>query len=700
VTIPDSVSSIGDGAFYGCTSLTYVLFMGIPPELGEYVFNGVYATVYYLNGTPGWTDTFGERPAAPFPFDFTLANGQITIDAYTGSGTASVQIPAAIAGYPVTAIGDAAFYGQTDMTAVHIPDSVASIGFAAFAGCTGLQTVVLGSSVAVVGNWAFYGCTSLASVYARGNAPVLGTSVFTSAPATVYHLPGTAGWGDTFGGCPAVLLPYAYSTTVRINAFPGESATIRIDAYLGDSATVEIPATIEGLSVTAIGDSAFENCTSLVSVTIPDSVRSIGDAAFFNCPLLADVTLHSSYLEFIGDWAFAGCESLALIILPNIQHIGDYAFAFCPALSEVYLDSYAVPTVGTGAFDWTAATIYYRANRDGWEATFAGRPTSPMLYSFRFIDGNATITGYFGSDTNAIAIPSTIAGRPVTTIGHGAFYGCISLTAVTIPHSVTSIGDSAFQFCFSLSSVTIPGSVTSIGEDAFVNCDALTSVYIPDSVTSIGDCAFSYCHGLTAINVDSGSPAYASVDGILYNKSHTMLIQCPGGKTGSYTIPECVTTIGSYAFSSCTALTSITIPDSVTSIGYSAFEYCTALTSVFFKGNEPCREEYDVFFEAANVTIYYLPDSTGWSTTFSGRPALLWNPVVQNDSAFGFAPDGFGFNISGTANIPVVVEACTNLSCAVWVPVTNATLDTYGELYFTDPSSASHPARFYRIVGP
>ena len=171
-----------------------------------------------------------------------------------------------------------------------------------------------------------------------------------------------------------------------------------------------------------------------------------------------------------------------------------------------------------------------------------------------------------------ITVPDTYNGKAVTSIGSEAFYDCGSLTSVTIPDSVTSIGNYAFCDCWFLTSVTIPDSVTSIGGSAFYNCNSLTSITIPDSVTSIGNRAFSLCDNLTSITVDENNQYYKSIDGNLYTKDGTTLVQYAiGKKDTSFVIPDSVTTIGERAFSHCDSLTSITIPDSVTSIGRYAF---------------------------------------------------------------------------------------------------------------------------------
>jgi len=252
-------------------------------------------------------------------------------------------------------------------------------------------------------------------------------------------------------------------------------------------------------------------------------------------------------------------------------------------------------------------------------------------------DNTITITGYTGPPW-AIAIPTNINGLTVTGIGQYAFDGNASLTSVTIPDGVTSIGNGAFYECASLTSVTIPCSVTNIGYEALYGCTSLTNATIPGSVTSI---------------------TRAALEG-------------------------------------CTSLTSVTIPDGVTNIGSSAFSYCTSLTGVFFIGNMPSADSSVFANDSSNPVIYYLPGTTGWSSPFAGRQALLWNPQIQ---AMGVNMNQFEFSITGTPYIPVVVEVCTNLANPVWNRLMNATLSD-GFNYFLDSQWTNYPVRFYRISSP
>jgi hypothetical protein len=163
-------------------------------------------------------------------------------------------------------------------------------------------------------------------------------------------------------------------------------------------------------------------------------------------------------------------------------------------------------------------------------------------FTFTTNNGALTITGYTGPGGD-VTIPDTTNGMPVTSIGNSAFYGQTSPTSVAIPNSVTNIGSYAFYYCTSLISITIPNSVTNIGSSAFASCTSLN-----------------------AITVDVLSTAYSSLDGVLFNKGTNTLIQCPGGKAGSYTVPNGVTNIGFRAFNSCISLTSVTIGNGVTRI--------------------------------------------------------------------------------------------------------------------------------------
>ncbi len=251
----------------------------------------------------------------------------------------------------------------------------------------------------------------------------------------------------------------------------------------------------------------------------------------------------------------------------------------------------------------------------------------------------------------------------VTSIGNSAFDECYSLTNVVIPNSVTSMGDNVFNNC-GLKSVTIGNSITNLGNDAFRLCTKLTSVTIPYSVTNIGGEAFFCCSKLTSV-----------------------------------TIGNSVTSIGPFAFYNCYSLTSVTIGNSVTYIGGFAFYNCDSLTNIYFRGNAPGAGFDTMIFDGnAQATMYYLSGTTGWHSPFDGRPAVLWNPQAQTSGAsFGVKTNRFGFNLTGSSGLVIVVEASTNL--LNWVPVATNTL-AGSTAFFSDPQWTNYPGRFYRLRSP
>ena len=198
-----------------------------------------------------------------------------------------------------------------------------------------------------------------------------------------------------------------------------------------------------------------------------------------------------------------------------------------------------------------------------------------------------------------IVIHAEIEGKPVTSIGHGAFIDCTALTSIAIPDSVTSIGNSAFKNCISLTSVTIPDSMTDIGFSAFCNCSSLRSITVPNGVTSIGGSAFLGCNALTDITIPDG---VTSIENGVFS-------DC--GSLTNVTIPEGVTSIGNSSFKNCNALRSITIPDSVTSIGQEAFENCVSLTSIMIPGGAISIGNY-AFENCSALTSVTIPNGVTW----------------------------------------------------------------------------------------
>ncbi|MEE3400558.1 MAG: leucine-rich repeat domain-containing protein [Methanomethylophilus sp.] len=351
-------------------------------------------------------------------------------------------------------------------------------------------------------------------------------------------------------------------------------------SYRNDVQTLSL-----GSGITSIGNYAFYDFDSIVSVTIPDSVTVIGEFAFSDCASLTSVDIGSG-VKTIGDSAFSDCTALASLVIPDnvetiergafydcisllsvtvgrgITSIGDYAFLMDSCLFEVInLNEDITVTAGSPEIsikvtdsDGTASVSTSKACL-GAHAKIVKTETgesSVKTTDDGFIYGisEETVTGSDGAETTVevctlirytgtatdLTIPDTLGGLSVTRIGDGAFLECDSLVSVVIPDSVTSIGTRAFSGCFSLKSIIIPNGVTCIEYGTFSHCLSLVSVVIPDSVTSIGDGTFSECESLASV-----------------------------------TLPNSIDYIGEEAFSYCSSLVSIVIPDSVTAIREASF---------------------------------------------------------------------------------------------------------------------------------
>ncbi len=297
-------------------------------------------------------------------------------------------------------------------------------------------------------------------------------------------------------------------------------------------------------------------------------------------------------------------------------------------------------------------------------------------------NGAIMITGYTGPGGN-VTIPGTIEGLPVTSIGESAFSGLGAVTGVLLPGSVTNIGDSAFQL------------------------SGLTNFAIPDSVTHLGSAAFFACTNLASLNIGSGlTTIEGGGEGGLFGTFE-------GTALTRLTIPDTITNISDGplhlggalgAFYGCLQLTNVMIGRGLGYLGVGAFSYCTSLQSIYFEGNAPTPGQnyfgLDIFHEDALATIYYLPGATGWDSTYAGVPTALWNPQAQaSDESFGVRQSRFGFNIIGTAGIPIAIETSTNLTAPAWQVLQTCTL-TNGSVYFSDPHWTDYPGRFYRIASP
>ena len=441
-----------------------------------------------------------------------------------------------------TSLPSGAFFEQTALTGIILPDSITFITPSTFSYCDNLTSVVIGNSVTTIDNYAFDGCYKLANMVIPGSVTTIGHYAFRNC----YEL-----------------------TSVDI---PDSVTTIGEYAFHDCSklTSVVIPD-----SVTTIGSYAFSGCYKLISVTISDSVTSISKGAFSDCRGLTSVVIPDS-VTTIESNAFSYCDNLTNVVIPDsVTTIDSWAFSRCLGLTSVVIPD-SVTTIGAGAFDnCTNLKNVYITDVAAWcDISLGSKWANPLCYATKLYLNGELIT--------ELVIPDG-----VTTVPAYAFYGVSNITSIVIPDSVTSIGDSAFYNCSGLTSVVIGNSVTEIGPSAFSSCSGLTSVVIPDSVIKIGYNAFYSCAELKDVYI-TDAIAWCNVSfgnttsNPLYYATNLYL---NGELMTEFVIPEGVTTISSMeALQPFNKLERVVIPTSVTSISEKAFSDCSGLKDLCFTG--------------------------------------------------------------------------------------------------------------------
>jgi len=595
IEIPSSVTTIGERAFAECYGLTSIEIPSSVTSIGSSAFQSCtsLSSVIYNCDVTG-NNLFLNSPVRDFTFGGAVVPDEMvrllcinSVEDFTFSS-------------PVTTIGESAFSGISGLTSIEIPNTVTTIGESAFSGSPGLTSIEIPSTVTTIGKNAFWGCSNLTSVI--NNSDAYAIDMFVNSPVSDL----------TIGG------------------------TIVPDFMARDIGVWE---SLKRLTLTdkviAIGEHAFDGCTGLISVKIPNTVITIGSNAFKSCVGLTSVGLPGS-VTTIGNKAFYGCTGLTSVAIPNsVKTIGESAFWGCTGLNSIEIPS-SVTTIGGWAFAGCSNLTSVVYNSEACESgIFKDSPVSDLTIGMATVP--ELMAHHFG------IVPSLIRlsfADKVTTIGEDAFNGCVGLTSVDLPGSVTTLGNSAFYGCTGLTSIEIPSSVTTIGKWAFEGCDNIETItfasvtppeanqnefselwrsariVIPgDALTTYLDSApynrfykwgtveepEGHSDGVFAYVFTENPPAaYLMADESyreagpaltvpLRTNKGTTIYPIKGILPGAFhyctnlssaKIGDNVELIGYNAFASCNALTSVEIPNSVITIGGGAFNGCSGLTSI------------------------------------------------------------------------------------------------------------------------
>lgn len=564
-------------------------------------------------------------------------SGEITITGYTGVG-GEVEIPAEIAGKPVTEIAQQAFYATSfpaalKITKITIPNSVKTMGSAVFFGCSSLQEVVLPEGVSIPSTLSlFKDCTALKNITIPKNVTEIGIFMFQNCSSLTNVTFSPNNQISTVG-------TRAFQNCVLLSEIilPEKLHLIKTQAFANCTSLSEIilPENLE-----KIDSLAFENCTNLTDITIHDKITLIADNAFDNIPK-EQLTIHGiagSYANTFATtngYAFEPIQQGGDLITTYLQAKIDEAKGLDPALYTK--ESYANLLTAIAHAEQVLEEATEQTQIDNEIAALQGviDALDPFAFRYQEIAGGAeiAITG-FNNLGGAAEIPAEIDGKPVTSIAEGAFEDVL-ITSVSIPGSVKTIENAAFKRCSQLqTAVFADGSaLVSIGDNAFESCQKLSGLQLPVGVTEIGQAAFNGCRALREITIPAG---VTELKTLTFGTCTSLQ---------SINLPESLQTIGGRVFSGCAALTQIILPDSVTTLETKAFTNCQALAKVLAPASVETIAE-DAFNLSENVTLYGYAETAAES--FAQANEIPFVVLAESkealagkiDEAAAIAPDG------------------------------------------------------------
>ena len=623
INFPTALTSIGDSAFFACQSLTAVDIPATITQIGPSAWAACTSlpAITVAAENPNYTAVDGVLytkdmtvlkvyPYAKSGVTFTVPDSVVELEAYafayTGmqsiDGCANLRAIGDSAFYSCTAlkslpdapkletIGERAFYSCKALTSLSFPDSMRSIGEYAFAWCTAVKTFDSGNGLQETGKYSVYYCTALTTVRLGSGMKTIGEYAFykCSRLANVDFGTSVREIGScAFGGCSKIteiVLP--------------DSVELVESAAFNSCSTAKTLVLSQNLR--EIGARAFMGLKGISTLTIPDSVQKIGNSAFNGLSNLLELHLSAKTQEY-GSGVFSSASKLPRVELPEgMTAVPEEMFSSCNALTEVVIPS-TVTRIEKGAFR---------------SCKKLGNTELPA--GLTYIGESA----FYYAAMTSVTLP---AG--VTEIGERSFYNISALTEFNFSESLKTIGDFAFYGCGKLTRIVLPDSVESIGTSAFNRCSSLQEVVFGKGLASIGSMCFNYCHKLERFVVDEANPNFKGVDGVLYNKNVDTLVLYPQGRPdASFTMPETVKHIGPYGIYEPQLLQAVTVSpilETIDEFGMAGI----ALTGVVKLPATITSIHFKAFQYDDGVTAFELPESCAAYATVDG---VLYDKAVTH----------------------------------------------------------------------
>jgi hypothetical protein len=519
-----------------------------------------------------------------------------------------------------------AFAGCSSLTQLVLPSTLASIREHAFLDCSGVQQVVLGDGIRQIEGFAFVGCSSLTNVHFADGLQRIGMNAFMGCGGLVnLDLPDSV----------VSIEPMAFTNCFGLQAIDLGDRLPFIPRYCFAGCrslrTVRI-----GASVTNIDVAAFLQCSNLALVEFPSGLQAIQSAAFLGCVRLRTAILPDG-LSLIEYEAFSGCHSLSDLKLPkHLYRIGSMAFFQC-AGTEVLLLPDSLEIVGGDAF-----AGWHRLRRVQIPALTSLSAEAfddcPAIEAFEVHSENR-----FLYDRNGVlfdANGTTLLRYPPAKAG-----------SYEVPEGIVNLGLNAFRDSKKLEAITLSESLEGMSARAFENCKLLKTVRLPTALRYVPSDAFAGCEALSRFEVSPANPFVSELDGVVFNYTGADLLLFPPGRAGVYLVPDKVQLISRGAFRGCQFLEGVVARGMLTHVGYESFSdcpklssvqlsstlgyvegnawaNCPRLTEVVFFGRPPQGEvPFSIFDGSPFVTVFHPAETSGWGSTFSGRPTAIWTPV-------------------------------------------------------------------------